>query len=86
VTILAGAVTQTRLETAADGSGSVVVTQSIRTGDSITVYAVTRDAGNNFVANAIATWILTNITGGVVVGDEVKITIEAELIQQAPAA
>jgi polyisoprenoid-binding protein YceI len=25
-------------------------------------------------------------TGGLVVGDEVKITIEAELIQQAPAA
>jgi len=69
VTILAGAVAQTRVETAADGSGTIVGTQSIRTGDSITVYAITRDAGNNFVTNASATWILTNMTGGVVVSD-----------------
>jgi polyisoprenoid-binding protein YceI len=31
-------------------------------------------------------WNALTETGGVVVGDEIKITIEAELIQQAPAA
>jgi autotransporter-associated beta strand protein len=69
VAITAGAVAQTSVETAADGSGAVVGMQSIRSGDSIAVYAITRDAGNNFVANASATWTLTNLTGGVVAGD-----------------
>jgi polyisoprenoid-binding protein YceI len=31
-------------------------------------------------------WNALTETGGVVVGDEVKITVEAELIQQAPVA
>ncbi|MFH0954014.1 MAG: Ig-like domain repeat protein [Verrucomicrobiota bacterium] len=72
VTITAGAVAQTRVETAADGSGVVVGGQSVRTGDSITVYAILRDAGGNFVTNATATWTLTDISGGVVAGDLVQ--------------
>ena len=69
VTITAGATTQTRVETAADGSGIAVAGQSIRTGASITVYAITRDTGGNFVSNAVATWSLVNLTGGVLSGD-----------------
>lgn len=69
VTITAGAVTQTRVETAADGSGIVFAGQSVRTGSSVTVYAITRDAGGNFVSNAVASWSLIDITGGVTAGD-----------------
>ena len=47
-TVVAGAATQTRIETAADGSGSVVGAQSIASGNSLTVYAITRDAITQF--------------------------------------
>ena len=61
--------TQTRVETAADGSGSVVGAQNITAGNSITVYAVTRNASGTFVGNPSATWSLQSTTGGVVSGD-----------------
>jgi 2',3'-cyclic-nucleotide 2'-phosphodiesterase (5'-nucleotidase family) len=57
------------VETAADGSGSAVATQTLSVGASITVYSVTRDASNQLIANAAATWSLTNLTGGIVAGD-----------------
>ncbi|MEI6084335.1 MAG: MBG domain-containing protein [Verrucomicrobiota bacterium] len=69
LTVLAGAATQTRVETAANGSGAVVSAQNVTAGNSITVYAITRDANGNFVANPSATWSLQNSTGGVVSGD-----------------
>ena len=66
VSVTAGSAVRVRVETAADGSGSVVPAESLRVGLSITVYAITRDSVNNFVANAPATvWSLQNITGGV---------------------
>jgi hypothetical protein len=69
-TVSPGAPTVVRVETAADGSGTIVPAQSLVSGSSITVYAITRDASNNFVANVAATaWNLQNITGGVVAGD-----------------
>ena len=61
--------TNVQVETAADGSGTVVPTQSLTSGNSITVYAIERDASNRFMGNVAATWSLTNITGGVVAGD-----------------
>ena len=60
---------QVRVETSADGSGSVLPASSATTGNPLTVYAVTRSATNVFVANAAATWSLTSITGGVAAGD-----------------
>ena len=69
VTILAGPAAQTCIETAADGGGTVLGTRSIRSGESVTVYAVTRDAGGNFVANANATWSLVQTSGGIVADD-----------------
>jgi Domain of unknown function (DUF2341)/Cadherin-like beta sandwich domain/Divergent InlB B-repeat domain len=60
---------QIRVETAADGSGTVVPAQSLVSGFSVTVYAVSRDAAGNFVANISGTWSLTNILGGVAAGD-----------------
>jgi prepilin-type N-terminal cleavage/methylation domain-containing protein len=67
--VIAGPPTQVRVETAANGSGTVVPAQNVNSGSSITVYAVSRDAGGNFVANASGTWSLTNITGGVLSSD-----------------
>ncbi len=59
-----------RVETASDGSGTVVPAQTVNIGNSITVYAITRDASNAFIANVAAdTWSLQSITGGVVNGD-----------------
>ena len=57
------------VETAADGSGTAVAAQTISVGGSLTAYAVTRDAGGHVIANAVATWSLTNITGGIVASD-----------------
>ncbi|GEM_PF-1933188 len=61
--------TKVLVETAPDGTGSVVPAQTVATGTSITVYAISRDAGNAFVANVSSVWGLQNITGGVVAGD-----------------
>ncbi len=69
VTVVAGAATQVRVETAANGSGSVVAAQNLTSGNSLTVYAISRDGAGNFVANVAATWSLQGITGGVVAGD-----------------
>ena len=74
VTVTAGAATQVRVETAANGSGTVVPAQSVASGSSITVFAISRDANGNFVANVSATWSLTNKTAGVVNGDLVGST------------
>ncbi len=62
--------TQVRVETAADGSGSVVSAQNLTAGSTITAYAISRDALGGFVANVAAdSWSLANVTGGVVAGD-----------------
>ena len=62
--------TKILVETAADGTGNVVSTQSLAAGNSITAYSIARDADDNFVELITdATWSLQNITGGVVAGD-----------------
>ena len=58
-----------RVETAANGSGTVVPAQNLTSGSSTTVFAISRDASGVFVANVAATWSLAGITGGVVSGD-----------------
>ena len=69
--VVASAVTATKIqpETAADGSGSLVSAQTVNSGNSITVYAISRASDNTFVGNIAATWSLQNITGGVVSGN-----------------
>jgi hypothetical protein len=70
VTVVAGAASQVRVETAANGSGAVVGAQNLTSGSTLTVFSVTRDAAGNFVANVAAdSWALINKTGGVVDGD-----------------
>jgi hypothetical protein len=70
ITVTLGAPTQIRVETAYDGTGTVVPAQNITAGSSITVYAIARDAGGNFIENVAAdSWSLINRTGDVVDGD-----------------
>jgi len=57
------------VETAADGSGVILPTQNLPADLATSVFAISRDAASNFVANVAATWSLVNITGGVVTGD-----------------
>ncbi|HKK46726.1 MAG TPA: invasin domain 3-containing protein [Balneolaceae bacterium] len=62
-----GSITKVRVETAADGSGQIVPAQNLTAGKSITVYAIARDVGNNFVKNialaASSDWSLTGGSG-----------------------
>ena len=74
LTVIAGAATTVYVETAANGSGTVVGTQNIVTGHTLTAYAVSRDAEGNFVANVAGTWTLTGKTGTVADGDLVAVT------------
>ena len=70
LTVVAGTATQVLVETAANGSGTVVPAQTVSGGGTITAYAITRDAVGNFVANVTPnSWSLVNITDGVVNGD-----------------
>jgi autotransporter-associated beta strand protein len=69
ITVTAAAAAMVRVETAADGSGSVVPARTLQPGSAVTGYAIARDAAANFVANVAASWALTNATGGVLAGD-----------------
>jgi len=68
--ITPAAAAKVRVETAADGSGTIVPLQDLISGSNLTAYAITRDASDNFVTNVVAdSWALINITGGVVASD-----------------
>ena len=70
ITVIPGAASKIKVETAASGSGNIVPAQSLASGSALTVYSVSRDASDNFVANVAATsWVLENISGGIVSGD-----------------
>ena len=69
VTIVAGVITMISVETAADGTGAAVPTQSLPKNNPLTVYAIARDAGGDFVGNVSAAWSLTNSAGGMAPGD-----------------
>ncbi len=70
ITVLAGTAAQVRVETMADGSGSVVGEQDLISGAALTGFAISRDAASNFVANVAASaWALINKGGGVAAGD-----------------
>ena len=65
VTVSAGTATALTIETAANGTGTVITTKAVTAGSNFTGYAITRDTYGNFVANPSATWSLTGTTGGV---------------------
>ncbi len=68
--VVAGAPSQIRVENAPNGTGTVVTDRTIASGNALTVYAVGRDVGGNFVSNLAAeSWSLQNTTGGIVAGD-----------------
>ena len=72
------AANKVRVESAADGTGTVVATRDVTAGSPHTVYAITRDTYDNFVANPSATWSLEGISDGVVGGDLVAGGASAE--------
>ena len=66
---VAGSISQVLVETAPDGSGNVVSEQNLRAGDDLTVYAVARDLGGNFIENIAlddeGDWSLIERTGDI---------------------
>jgi len=69
-TVTAAAASVVRVETAANGSGTILAAQDVSSGTSITGYAIARDAFGNFAGNIAATqWALQNVTGGVLATD-----------------
>ena len=69
ITIDPGPAADLFIETAADGSGSVVGDTNLLPDDNLTVYAITRDSLGNFVENVIPVWSLENITGDIFPSD-----------------
>jgi hypothetical protein len=67
--VVAGAPSRISVETAANGTGTIVGAQSIVSGKTLTVYAVSRDAANNFIGPVLSNWKLINRTGGVASSD-----------------
>jgi uncharacterized repeat protein (TIGR01451 family) len=66
VTVHPAAADRVTVETAANGSGTLLETRNITAGHSITVHAVTRDEfGNYIVDDSAATWTIVNEEGGV---------------------
>ena len=83
-----GTATKLIVETAADGTGAAVSGQSVAIGSTLTAWAISRDANNNFVATVVPdSWSLTGKTGGVVDGDLVPGAGFAEFsLNHAPVA
>lgn len=70
IVMVAGAASKIRVETKADGTGSVVPAQNITAGNSLTAYAISRDQNNNYLQNIAAdSWTITNGTEGVTAAD-----------------
>jgi hypothetical protein len=69
ITVTAGAATRIRIEDRADGAGAEIGARTVASGGSFVGYAISRDASGNFVDNVAVTWILTDMTGGVVDSD-----------------
>ena len=65
VTVNPGSASALTIETAANGTGTVIGAKAVTAGSNFTGYAITRDTYGNFVANPSATWSLTGTTGGV---------------------
>lgn len=62
--MVAGSPSDIFVETAADGSGNLVSAQNLTAGNSLTVYAISRDQGGNFIQNVEAdSWSLINKSG-----------------------
>jgi subtilisin family serine protease len=65
-----GNATQVGVETAANGSGTIVPAQNLTVGLALTTYGVTRDQFGNYLTNPADTnWSLTSKTGGIVNSD-----------------
>src|SRR5205814_730748 len=66
ITVTVAAATKILVETAVDGSGTVVTAQSLASVSALTVYAISRDAPTLLVALAASdSWSLLSTTGGV---------------------
>lgn len=63
------AVTAVSVETAADGSGSVVSSQNVTSAATVIGYCIERGSGSVFIDNGACTWSLTSKTSGVVNGN-----------------
>lgn len=63
ITVTAGAATQVKLETQNDGNGSEITTATHVLGETINLFAVTRDAFSNFVAVDTVNWSTTGSIG-----------------------
>ena len=62
--MVAGSPANIFVETAADGSGTQVPKQNLTAGNSLTVYAISKDQGGNFIDNVAANaWNMTNKSG-----------------------
>jgi hypothetical protein len=86
ITVTVGAATKIRIETKADGTGTLVPDQTVLAGRSFTAYLISRDTADNFVANVAATaWSTVNETGGLadsnltVAGDRKSVVFTGEV-------
>ena len=66
---VAGSIAEISVETQPDGTGQVVPAQNLTAGNELTVYAIGRDVGGNFVENVALNnpndWSLINTTGSI---------------------
>ena len=69
ITVQLATPTQVLVETQPDGSGTVLAATNLTSGQTVTGYSISRDAGNNFIANIAATWSLVNLSNNVVSSD-----------------
>ncbi|MFQ6108181.1 MAG: PKD domain-containing protein, partial [Candidatus Aminicenantales bacterium] len=67
--ITAGPAEKIRIEDQVDGTGTEIESRTLSSGERFTLYAISRDKYDNFVANVSATWSLIDKTRGIAEGD-----------------
>jgi len=63
ITVNVGTAEYVSIETKADGTGSIVDTLTLTGATPVTLYAISRDAKGNFVANEAVNWFLSDSIG-----------------------
>jgi hypothetical protein len=67
--ITAGPAASLGVETAGNGSGTVLPAEDVTVGSSVIAFAISRDASGNFISNVPAAWSLVDVTGSVASSD-----------------
>lgn len=81
LSIVKGAASQIRVETADDGTGSIVAAQNLTAGNSLTAYSISRDQFGNFLENIAAdSWSVITPTNDLDLNADLNVAVDSKSV------